>query len=91
MDTPELFGLPSNIDRSVQRFNSTQVINNLKNLMSVSAQELRFDKLKWQELLGPICSLWQNVYKKEEFAQIRITAKDLDAQDPVDQFVFMEV
>jgi hypothetical protein len=31
-DNPELFGLPSNIDRSVQRFNSTQVINCLKNL-----------------------------------------------------------
>jgi hypothetical protein len=31
-DQPQLFGLPSNIDRSVQRFNSTQVINGLKNL-----------------------------------------------------------
>jgi len=26
IDTPQLFGLPSNIDRSVQRFNSMQVI-----------------------------------------------------------------
>jgi len=26
-DTPALFGLPTNIDRSVQRFNSTAVIN----------------------------------------------------------------
>jgi hypothetical protein len=31
-DDPELFGLPSNIDRSVQRFNSNQVINSLKHL-----------------------------------------------------------
>lgn len=29
-DNPQLFGLPSNIDRSVQRFNSTAVIGSLK-------------------------------------------------------------
>lgn len=29
-DQPNLFGLPANIDRSVQRFNSTFVINQLK-------------------------------------------------------------
>lgn len=90
-DNPELFGLPSNIDRSVQRFNSTQVINNLKNLQSISAQELRFDKQKWQELLNPICQLWSSIYRKEEFAQIRIGKKDLDSDDPVIAFVYMEV
>lgn len=90
-DNPELFGLPSNIDRSVQRFNSTQVINNLKNLQSISAQELRFDKQKWQELLNPICQLWSSTYRKEEFNQVRITKKDLDNDDPVNSFVYMEV
>lgn len=90
-DSPELFGLPSNIDRSVQRFNSTQVINNLKNLQSISAQELRFDKQKWQELLNPICQLWSSTYRKEEFNQVRITKKDLDNDDPVNSFVYMEV
>jgi hypothetical protein len=52
----------------VQRFNSNLVINCLKNLQSVSAQELRFDKQKWQELLGPVCSLWSNVFKKDDFS-----------------------
>lgn len=48
-DNAEIFGLPANIDRSVQRFNSNQVINKLKSLGAVSAQELRFDKEKWTE------------------------------------------
>jgi len=29
-DTPTIFGLPTNIDRSVQRFNSSQVLAQLK-------------------------------------------------------------
>mgnify|MGYP006893244059 CR=1 FL=1 len=46
-DAPSLFGLPANIDRSVQRFNSAAVILSLKQLAAVSAEELRFDKQKW--------------------------------------------
>ena len=57
-DQPAMFGLPSNIDRSVQRFNSTQVITGLKSLQAVSAEELRFDKEKWTEQLGPMLQLW---------------------------------
>lgn len=48
-DNPDIFGLPVNIDRSVQRFNSNQVINGLKGLAAAGAQELRFDKEKWTE------------------------------------------
>lgn len=47
IDTPALFGLPNNIDRSVQRFNSQTVISQLKSLAAVSAEQLRFDKEKW--------------------------------------------
>jgi dynein heavy chain 2 len=43
-DVPSLFGLPANIDRSVQRFNSNLVIQQLKQLAAVSEDELRFDK-----------------------------------------------
>ena len=44
-----MFGLPSNIARSVQRFNSGQVILQLKSLSAVSEENLRFDKEKWTE------------------------------------------
>ena len=65
LDNPEIFGLPTNIDRSVQRFNSNLVIKELKSLAAASVQELRFDKEKWTEQLGPICTLWNNVFKPE--------------------------
>ena len=42
-------------------------------------------------MLYPVCTLWSNIYKNENFSQIRISKKDLETQDPVDQFVFMEV
>jgi len=90
-DNPLLFGLPSNIDRSVQRFNSNQVISQLKSLQAVSASELRFDKEKWNQQLGPICQLWNNVYKKQHMDQVKITEKDMRCEDPVDQFVYREM
>lgn len=71
IDNPKIFGLPSNIDRSVQRFNSGQVIAQLKSLASVSASEIRFDKEKWTEALDPICQLWANIYKGDQtFADV---------------------
>merc|ERR1712151_1142420 len=75
-DNPGLFGLPSNIDRSVQRFNSNQVINQLKSLQAVSASELRFDKEKWSQQLGPICTLWKNVFRKDVYKDARLTDRD---------------
>lgn len=91
IDQPEMFGLPSNIDRSVQRFNSNQVITDLKQLAAASAGELRFDIAKWSESLGPICQMWSTIFKPEVLNSIKITKKDLTCEDPVDQFVFMEM
>lgn len=91
LDNPEIFGLPTNIDRSVQRFNSNLVIKELKNLALASVQKLRFDKEKWTEQLGPICTLWTNVYKPDIFKQIKISTQDMTTQDPVDQFVYLEM
>lgn len=90
-DTPQLFGLPGNIDRSVQRFNSQRVISQLKSLAAVSAEQLRFDKEKWNKMLGPICQLWQTIYKHQDFASIRISPNQLGSTDPIESFVYMEV
>ena len=50
-----------------------QVISQLKSLAAVSAEELRFDKEKWSQLLGPICQLWNTLYKPEEYGSIKIS------------------
>jgi hypothetical protein len=73
IDTPQLFGLPSNIDRSVQRFNSLQVIAKLKSLAAISAGEMRFDKEKWSQQLAPICQLWTTLFRPEDYQQIKIS------------------
>jgi dynein heavy chain 2 len=90
-DTPALFGLPANIDRSVQRFNSNAVIAALKQLAAVSAEELRFDKQKWTQKLGPLCQLWAGLYKRDTFEKLQLTQDHLNSPDPVEAFVYMEV
>ena len=90
-DLPNLFGLPANIDRSVQRFNSSAVIAALKQLAAASAEELRFDRAKWTQQLGPICELWSSIYQKSVFEKVKITQQHLEQPDPVEAFVYMEL
>lgn len=90
-DSPSVFGLPTNIDRSVQRFNSGNVIAQLKSLAAVSSTEARFDKEKWTEALGPLCQLWRNVYKPDVYKQVQISKSGLRSSDPVEVFVYMEM
>jgi hypothetical protein len=90
VDNPKIFGLPTNIDRSVQRFNSNQVITQLKSLAAVSAAELRFDKEKWTETLGPLLQMWTNIYKGDQ-AYNDVQIEKGKSSDPVEQFVYMEM
>jgi dynein heavy chain 2 len=62
-DSPQVFGLPMNIDKAVQRYNTGQMITSLKILQQVSAEELKFEKEKWSLILGPIINFWQSIYK----------------------------
>jgi len=71
-DNPRVFGLPSNIDRSVQRFNSQKVLLALKQLGRVSDQHMKFQREKWSGLLGPLWKLWQTLIKITEFRKIKI-------------------
>jgi dynein heavy chain 2 len=91
IDTPTVFGLPTNIDRSVQRFNSGQVLAQLKSLSAVSVTNLRFDKEKWTEALGPLLQLWKNVYKVDVYKSVQISKAGLRSSDPVEVFVYMEM
>ena len=44
IDSPKLFGLPLNINRSVQRFNSATVIKQIKQLSAISHEDIKFDR-----------------------------------------------
>lgn len=63
----------------------------MKQLAAASAGELRFDIAKWSESLGPICQMWTSIFKPEILNSIKISKKDLTCEDPVDQFVYMEM
>jgi dynein heavy chain 2, cytosolic len=89
-DNPKMFGLPPNIDRSVQRFNSQKYINILKAITAVSKEDLKFDREMWAKNIGPILKLWKSIYKPEGFRALKIKPGHLNSEDPVDAFAYME-
>lgn len=89
-DYPAMFGLPPNIDRSVQRFNSQRYINVLKAITAVSKEDLKFDRETWAKALGPILKLWKQIYKPDGFRSLKIKPAQLNSEDPIDAFTFME-
>jgi dynein heavy chain 2 len=62
VDSPSFFGLPDNIERSVQRFTSSQVIKQLRSLSALEAgSSSKYDREKWKLLLMPIIDQWQSM------------------------------
>jgi len=90
-DNPSLFGLPNNIDKAVQRYNTQQIINQLKVLASVSSENLKFDKEKWGNLLKPIINLWKALNKQNQEGGLpKIKPSQLNSNDPLESFVYSE-
>ncbi len=59
IDAPYFFSLPDNIERSLQRTNSTSLIKQLRILSSNQAEAAKYDREKWRSQLGPLLDLWQ--------------------------------
>jgi hypothetical protein len=47
-DAPYIFSLPDNIERSLQRTNSTALIKQLRVLSSSDLQAAKYDREKWR-------------------------------------------
>jgi dynein heavy chain 2 len=58
VDAPYVFSLPDNIERSLQRTNSTNLIRQLRILSSSDAEASKYDREKWRAQLTPIMDLW---------------------------------
>lgn len=65
-DVPYVFGLPDNIERSVQRARSTAVIEQLRAMGTVGVGEGGFDREQWRTVLGPILDLWSRLKESNE-------------------------
>jgi hypothetical protein len=50
-DGPYTFGLPENIERSLQRTTSTAVIKQLRALSTVDVEGAKYDREKWRALV----------------------------------------
>ena len=60
-DTPGMFGLPDNVDRSAQRAVSRQVITQLKILMRSDALAGGFNREVWFRELTPVLQMWRRL------------------------------
>jgi len=91
VDEPGIFGLPQNVDRSVQRYTSAQVILKLNNIYSISSDSFKFDKTLVGEKLLPIFNMWKSIYTQDIVDSISRTAiKIINTEDPLKIFIKSE-
>lgn len=93
-DSPSYFGLPSNIDRSVQRTLGAMAISQLKLLMQPSESSVRLDLAKWSTELSPVLNLWKRLNQGSQLIQTRLPALSDHGHgqtlSPVNRFLKLE-
>lgn len=67
-DASALFGLPANINRTVQEVNSRQVVANLKAIATRATAAEGFDRDRWALQLGPLLRLWDRLLGPVKFS-----------------------
>nr|CAD7430089.1 unnamed protein product [Timema monikensis] len=71
-DKPEYFGLPANVERSLQRITSRQVISQLNALTRPVEGVAKFDREEWQLRLAPVLNLWKKLNQSSGLIQLKI-------------------
>ena len=89
-DNPEMFGLPLNVDKSVQRYVSSKALLKLNSLYSVSSNNKKVDKALWKEKLMPMINLWENINKEFNLQNINILSKNIKSNDPINIYIKSE-
>jgi dynein heavy chain 2 len=90
-DLPNFFGLPDNIERSVQRTASAQLQSSLRTVEASSVAADQFNREEWKKQLGPMLEMWQKVCTADLKQQPADQPADQLAQmTPVDAFAIME-
>lgn len=87
IDPPSLFGLPENIERSLQRVRSSAVIKQLRALSSSTTGAEKFDREKWRAQLGPILETWSKLMPASRRKELQSNTGN---SSPINDFVFME-
>nr|ADI46856.1 DHC1bf [Volvox carteri f. nagariensis] len=95
IDTPGLFCMPENIDRTAQQVNSNRVISQLK-MMSLHADAAGgFNRAQWQVQLGPLLRLWDQLMAgagalKAVMKEIHTRGTSDCGGSPVENFMALE-
>lgn len=97
IDPPYIFGLPDNIERSLQRTTSAAVIKQLRALSTLDVEASKFDREKWRAQLGPVLELWQQLTStsgvlqgKSKTGRVGHVEVDAGSGNSLDDFVLME-
>ena len=89
-DNPLMFGLPLNVDRSVQRYVSTQVLNKLSSIYSISSDTKKFDKEVYAEKLAPLLNMWRSIFQPDLIDSIKSQSSRINSKDPITLFIKSE-
>jgi len=89
-DAPATFGLPANIDRSLQAVSSARVIDALRRLEHAASAATRFNREVWRQKLGPLVDMWQKLTQSSREALARHRVEVSSDMPPVDQFLLFE-
>ena len=89
-DDPEMFGLPLNVDRSVQRYISTQVLLKLNSIYSMSSDMNKFDKALWTEKLSPLLNMWKSIYSQSTIDSMKSQYIKINSKDPISIYIKSE-
>ena len=85
-----MFGLPLNVDRSVQRYISSQVLLKLNGIYSISSDTKKFDKAVWTEKLSPLLDMWNSIYNQEIIDNMKAQNSKINSKDPISLFIKSE-
>ncbi|GFR12638.1 cytoplasmic dynein 2 heavy chain 1 [Trichonephila clavata] len=92
-DSPSLFGLPENIERSAQCNSSRKMIDQLKRLLRPIEIADKFDVHRWNVELSPILVLWKKLNQGSQLIHLQLTAPQFNQmadEPPIISFIRLE-
>jgi dynein heavy chain 2 len=87
-DAPQTFCLPVNIERSLQRTTSANVIKQLRAMSTMDVEINKYDREKWRESLGPTLDMWKKMY--DGVGSKGKGGKGSSKNNPIRDFIDME-
>ena len=89
-NSPKLFSLPVNVDRTVQVTDSERVIDSLRTMATAAGTSLGFDREAWSVGLSPLLRSWERLIGANPGLRKAPPSSTKISAAPVDAFVELE-